>query len=120
MNRTIFRFLLVFLCVFLALLTLSCGQTTANKTTAQPTLVERVYAAAKDLGYKGTLQEFLAECQGADGISVTGARIDEEGRLCIATSDGNEIVLDRVVGEKGADGAPVESAFTGEAEGNGR
>lgn len=42
---------------------------------------------------------------GRDGRGIAGAKIDDLGRLCVALSDGSELVLTRVVGPQGPTGA---------------
>lgn len=65
-----------------------------------------VYAQAQDLGYKGTLEEFIEMIsgkdgkdgadgkdgdKGADGVGVKSGRIDERGHLMLKLTDDSEI-----------------------------
>lgn len=83
------------------------------------------YAEARELGYAGTLEEFIAMisgkdgadgakgdkgdkgdpgADGADGIGVKSATINDKGELVITLSDGSIINVGKVVGADGADG----------------
>ena len=65
-----------------------------------------LYARAQKLGYEGTLEEFLALCKGADGVSIINTRIDENGNLLIYYSNAptTAINLGKVIGATGATG----------------
>ena len=53
-----------------------------------------LYARAQKLGYEGSLEDFLALCKGADGVSIINARIDENGNLIFPFSGKNLVASD--------------------------
>ncbi|MCR5826240.1 MAG: exodeoxyribonuclease VII small subunit [Oscillospiraceae bacterium] len=68
------------------------------------------------------LEEIVGALEKGDAKLADSLRLYEEGTKLVAAC---ETMLDEAEQKvikltKGADGAPVESAFTGEAEGNGR
>ncbi len=72
--------------------------------------VESVYAHAQSLGYAGTLEEFLAQIQGADGVGIQTVSIDQYGNLIVTLSNGQSVNCGKVTGADGADGVGVKSA----------
>ena len=68
------------------------------------------------------LEEIVSALEKGDAQLADSLKLFEEGTKLVAAC---ETMLDEAEQKvaklaKGADGAPVESAFTGEAEGNGR
>ena len=59
--------------------------------------LESVYAQAKELGYSGTLEEFIATISGKDGkdgkdgVSIKSAHVNEDGELILELTDGTKI-----------------------------
>ena len=81
--------------------------------------IETAYAEAQDLGYGGTLEEFLAQIQGEDGkdgqdgqdgIGIADIFVDENGMLYVTLSDGGQIECGNVRGEQGAPGVGITAA----------
>ena len=121
-------FVLIMVLALVAVLTLSlfaCGK------DKEPTpdfandvfTVEQAYAYAEDLGFTGTLEEFIAMLSGkngADGVGISGVAVNEEGRLIVTLTGGNQIDLGVLPkgekgdpGENGRDGAPGENGKDG-------
>ena len=77
--------------------------------------VEAAYAAAKDLGYNGTLEEFIENISGKDGkdgIGITEALINKDGELIIVLSNGTTKNLGNVIGKDGVDGKDGEDGLS--------
>ena len=78
--------------------------------------IETAYAEAQDLGYGGTLEEFLAQIQGEDGkdgqdgVGIANVIINDDGDLIVTLSDGDEINCGSVRGEQGAPGVGIIGA----------
>lgn len=78
----------------------ACGdekdQTTSGGKWGETYTVQTAYAAAQELGYAGTLEEFVAlisgkdGADGKDGVGIKEARIDSEGNLILVLTDGQE------------------------------
>lgn len=75
----------------------ACGdekeQTKNDGKWGETYTVQTAYAAAQELGYAGTLEEFVALISGkdgADGVGVKEARIDGEGNLILVLTNGEE------------------------------
>lgn len=66
--------------------------------------VEAAYKQAKDLGYSGTLEEFIDSISGKDGVGITEALINSDGELIIIFSNGTTANLGKVAGKDGDDG----------------
>ncbi|MBR1747944.1 MAG: hypothetical protein IJ735_07040 [Clostridia bacterium] len=116
MKKRLFFLLLAISCFALIIVLASCGDSSTDTTPEKvetPTLEERVYRAATELGYTGTLEDFLALCKGADGVGITAAGLKEDGSLYFLTSDGKEIDLGTVRGEKGEKGADGKDGANG-------
>lgn len=63
--------------------------------------VAAAYAQAKELGYEGTLDEFIASISGKDGIGITETLINSDGELIIVFSNGTTQNLGKVTGKDG-------------------
>ena len=77
--------------------------------------LETAYATAKDLGYSGTLEEFIESISGKDGkdgLGVTEALINNDGELIIVFSNGTTKNLGKVVAKDGADGKDGENGLS--------
>lgn len=66
--------------------------------------VETAYAHAKDLGYDGTLEQFIASISGKDGVGITETLINSDGELVIVLSNGTTKNLGKINGADGRDG----------------
>ena len=61
---------------------------------------EKVYVQARELGYDGTLEEFLRlvagkdGANGKDGASVSAATVNEKGELIVTLTDGTIVNYD--------------------------
>ena len=81
---------------------------------------ELAFERAQELGYEGTLEEFLAQLQGApgepgkDGVGISTLLIDSEGKLVVVLTNGQTITLGVVKGEKGDPGEKGEKGDPGE------
>lgn len=88
-------------------------------TNGEETLVwdmQTVYAKAQELGYSGTLEEFIASISGRDGekgekgedgedgVGISSASINLDGNLIITLSNGSSIDCGSVKGENGQNG----------------
>ncbi|MBE6601519.1 MAG: VWA domain-containing protein [Ruminococcaceae bacterium] len=88
----------------------------------QPDDVKLIYMEAKELGFEGTLEEFLARCQGkdgkdgADGRGIAKIELSAEGNLIVYYTDRPDfgVNLGNVIGEKGDKGDTGEKGETGE------
>ncbi|HIR66509.1 MAG TPA: leucine-rich repeat protein [Candidatus Coproplasma avicola] len=87
----------------------ACGGN-GNQTGRPEWTIETAYAEAQDLGYEGTLEQFLEQIKGkdgADGKDGTGIQsvgIDSNGNLLITLTTGTQLNLGNVVGKDGQDG----------------
>lgn len=62
-----------------------------------------------------TVSEHIGDiATGADGISVTAALVNENGRLIVTLSNGTDIDCGYVVGPRGADGLPGQDGAPGQ------
>ena len=76
--------------------------------------IEASYATAVELGYNGTLEEFIASISGKDGTSIVSTILNNDGELIIVLSNGTVQNLGKIVGEDGAngkDGVGVANAY---------
>lgn len=72
-----------------------------NNAINEPSIwnYENAYAYAVELGYEGTLEEFIAKISGADGVGIEEISLSDDGELML--SDNSEINLGSVKGEPG-------------------
>lgn len=88
----------------------ACGGSGGGGETQQWTF-GTVYAQAQELGYAGSLEEFIAQISGKDGqdgedgVGVDSLTVDGNGNLIVSLSDGRQINCGIVRGEKGDAGA---------------
>ena len=77
---------------------------TSDGTIGTP--IEVVYAQAQDLGFEGTLEEFLILVQGEKGDTGIGISVVEivEGELVITYTDGTSTNLGKIIGSDGSNG----------------
>lgn len=104
--------------------------------------LSEVYAQAVELGYEGTLEDFIAQLRGEDGkdgadgapgapgkdgedgkdgapgkdgVGISSATVNGEGHLILWLTDGNTVDCGVVTGEAGAQGVGIRQiAFVGE------
>ena len=76
-------------------------------------VITLTYMKAQNLGYAGTLEEFLALVKGQDGRGIIDVTLFE-GNLVLYFSDKTTINLGKIGGEKGEDGKDGETPFIGE------
>ncbi len=104
--------------------------------------LSEVYAQAVELGYEGTLEDFIAQLRGEDGkdgadgapgapgkdgedgkdgapgkdgVGISSATVNGEGHLILFFTDGNVVDCGVVTGEAGAQGVGIRQiAFVGE------
>ena len=84
----------------------SCGQPSDDASNSGWS-VQTAYARAVDLGFEGTLEEFLALIEGEDGrdgVGIESATINDRGELVLTYTDGNTVNLGKVTGSDGQDG----------------
>ena len=62
---------------------------------------ESAYAYAAELGYGGTLEEFIALISGIDGVGIASISTNEDGELVIILTDDTERNLGRIRGNDG-------------------
>ena len=98
----------------------ACGSNDKDKEKADEWgtvfTVQSAYAKATELGYTGTLEEFIASISGTDGtngedgedgVGISSVTINKDGQLVIVLSDKTELNLGKVVGEDGEDGLGI-------------
>ena len=76
--------------------------------------IETAYAEAQELGYSGSLEQFIKSISGEDGkdgIGIFSTGINAYGELIVTLTDRTEINLGKVVGNNGKDGEDGLSAF---------
>lgn len=82
--------------------------------------VKAAYAKATELGYSGTLEEFIESVSGKDGkngtdgkdgVGITSTLINDKGELIIVLSNGVTQNLGKVMGNEGKNGENGMSAF---------
>lgn len=67
----------------------ACGDSTEDTHPAQGITIESAYAQAVDLGYTGTLEQFIEAISGKDGVSIESVELNDDGELVITDSNGN-------------------------------
>ena len=65
---------------------------------------ESAYDIASDLGYDGTLEEFVALISGNDGVGIASVSVNSSGELIVVLTDKQSINCGKVVGVAGEDG----------------
>ncbi len=94
----------------------ACGEESKKPASGGETVwtVETVYAKAQDLGYEGSLEEFLETVKGAQGaqgekgdkgetgaqgVGIKEIKLNQLGELVIVLTDGTETNLGKMAGE---------------------
>ncbi len=75
---------------------------------------ESIYEIAKESGYEGTLEEFIEEFRGKDGLGVSGVSVNESNHLIVTLSDGSKIDCGAVNVKDGKDGKDGSTVTIGE------
>lgn len=96
----------VFLIVCLLVIFTSCTPKDYEQS-AMDRNVKIIYAEAVDLGYDGTLEEFLSTIKGTDGVGVSDVYIDANGRLFVLLTDDTLLEVGEVKGKDGVDGVGI-------------
>ncbi len=97
----------------------SCGWSSDDASNSGWS-VQTAYAQAVDLGFEGTLEEFLALIEGEDGadgfdgVGIESATINDKGELVLTYTDGNTVNLGKVTGTDGQDGQNGTNGTDGE------
>lgn len=78
---------------------------------------ESAYAYATELGYEGTLEEFIAQISGVDGIGIDDISLNEDDELVIKLTDDTEINLGSVKGDKGLSAYEIYKKYNPEYTG---
>ena len=82
------------------------GSENAGFNTGKVTLTS-AYSKAQDLGFEGTLEEFIEMISGKDGkdgVGIEEVKINNDGELTVVLSSGEIINCGNVKGADGADG----------------
>ena len=100
----------------------ACDQTGADNSVQGITNVTQAYSVATELGYDGTLEQFIAALReqdgldgldgkdGADGAGVKNIRKTANGELIIELTDLTQVNLGKINGENGTDGVGIIKA----------
>ena len=113
MKKTILLFILVIVVILMA----SCESYTIPEESQDTTgnnefdknrvTFLSAYTEAQNLGFEGTLEEFIefiSGKDGADGIGINSMFIDDNGDLLVILSDGSNVNCGKVKGSDGKDG----------------
>ena len=87
----------------LVFISVSCASEEVIQTETDFAINE-IYLAAQQLGFEGTLEEFLSFVKGSDGRGIKHVYINEEGILTIVLTDETVYTLGNVIGSDGKDG----------------
>ncbi len=95
--------------VFMMTVTLcACTPTDSDDVWGEVFTYETAYAEAQELGYTGSLQEFIASITGKDGIDGIGIKavtVNSEGNLIVTLTNNTSIDCGNIKGQKGDAGA---------------
>lgn len=79
------RFLIISLLIALFFVFSSCSLGTEDEWT-----LEKVYSVAVENGYEGSLEDFLSDFDGIDGVGIESVKINESGHLIVSYTDTSE------------------------------
>ena len=99
---SIIAVLLISVLVFAA-----CGNVAPAKTSDLSKMQwseELAFTRAQELGYEGTLEEFMAKLKGVDGVGISLLSINANGELIVTMTDGNTVNLGVIKGPQGDKG----------------
>ena len=114
------KLILLILVVLLSLSIVACNGTTPDTNNGDNTTKNEfdtskitfasAYAKAQNLGFEGTLEEFIElisgkdGADGKDGVGIVNVTVDENGNLLVTLSSGATINCGKVSGKDGVDG----------------
>lgn len=104
MKRKLLSLLLIMTLSFTCVLSASACKKTAGIDNVKVWNAKNVYLEAQKLGYEGSLEEFMETIKGKDAAAITSATVNEDGYLVLDFSDGKELIVGKVKGDKGEDG----------------
>lgn len=81
--------------------------------------INEIYLAAQELGFDGTLEEFLNFVKGSDGIGIKNVYMNDEGILTVVLTDETVYTLGNVKGTDGKDGDDGLSITSADIDENG-
>ena len=100
----------------------ACDKTEADKSVQEITNVTQAYNIATELGYDGTLEQFIAALRGKDGLDVINGKDGADGvgvknisktangELIVELTDLTQVNLGKINGENGTDGVGIIKA----------
>ena len=104
MKRKLLALLLILTLTFTCVLSASACKKTAGIDNIKVWNAKNVYLEAQKLGYEGSLEEFMETIKGKDAAAITSATVNDDGYLVLDFSDGKELIVGKVKGDKGEDG----------------
>ncbi len=129
MKRKLVALLISICCIFGMMGMIACGEGTSSGEKSSSNgwgttfTVKTAYAEAKQKGYAGSLEEFIAMISGkdgvdgsdgTDGVGIVSVAVDKNGVLTVTLSNGEKINCGVVVGKDGSDGSDGEKGDQGE------
>lgn len=120
MKRKFLTFLLALGCVFSLGAITACGNfgNAANSGSSVEQNVftmQTAYMKAQELGYEGSLEEFIQSISGKDGeagkdgVGIANISVNQTGELVVVFSNGITVNLGSIKGQDGKDGVGVKS-----------
>ena len=116
MNKKFSKSFLLFLCLTLAFFVVGCKKNNDNKNnsfdTTNVTMLS-AYNKATNLGFQGSLEEFIELVSGADGkdgidgedgVGIDTVLINNNGHLIVTLSNGETINVGKIIGSDGTNG----------------
>lgn len=91
----------------------ACDQTKADRSEQEINNISQAYNVATELGYDGTLEQFitlLCGKDGADGVVVKNINKTANGELIVELTDSTQFNLGKINGENGIDGVGIIKA----------
>lgn len=90
--------------IFATVVTLLCLCFLFSCNQNEELTLENVYSMAKNQGYEGSIDDFVAAFRGDDGLGISSATVDENNHLIITLSNGNELDCGEIKVENGING----------------
>lgn len=98
-------FLMILVLVLCFCILTACDKNAEEQETDVGESVEMtVYKAAQELGFEGTLEEFLLLVKGADGVGISNIVSNDNNEFIVTLTNGRVITLSTVVPKDGTDG----------------
>ena len=120
-------FVLISIILITTLVLVACDKTEETRDKwGEVYTYETAYAEAKDLGYGGTLQEFIDSIKGKDGedgkdgengkdgVGIKSVTVNNQGNLIVRLTDGSNINCGSVKGPQGEVGPQGPAGENGE------